>query len=594
MRSAALAAIPIKDRRPIYEWARDHYKFTPPLVRTDPLNIQECRHFQAPFDSWDNDAKREISIRAGVRSGKTMFAEVCVGHRIKNYPCEIMWVTGKAPLADQEWNTRMERMFLASPQIAELLPEPTQQGSRRNKATGLVELKNGSNLFVHGNALLNLQQKGICCAVHDECWNWETGRLGESYGRVGDYLKMGISKILNISQGGEDESDWDRVYNQGSCSEWEVQCLGCGGYFPPAWSHNRTDGQLAGMRWAEHKDEHGFWIIQKVLESVHYECPLCGHIHTDTPRTKQEWNRTGRYVATNVNARPEKDSYHWPGTIDWPWVELVDKFLQAVNARKQGNLTPLIEFFQKYMAENKSEMSILESVVSFSREVYDLRTKWSDELARFFTVDVQETVYWATVRQWSKDGRSRRLWFGRLTSYADIEQKREEYGVKPVLTALDSGHKAKGDTGVYAACVRYGWFALKGDPEKTFHHTEGTARVEHSYSEQSWGDPEIGHGPMCGKKAPLVRFSSDIMADRLDGLIATGMWIEPPETRSDIDELYKHQMAGEWKKQFRDPATNRIHFRRVVSKKYGNHAYDCGKMQVCLATLAGILPDKST
>ena len=156
--------------------------------------------------------------------------------------------------------------------------------------------------------------------------------------------------------------------------------------------------------------------------------------------------------------------------------------------------------------------------------------QWPDEVARFFTVDVQESIFWGTIRQWSKDGRSRRVWFGRLTSYAEIEQRRVEFGVKPGLVAIDSGHRAKGDSGVYAACVRYGWIALKGDPDKAFWHKEKDKRVQHSFSERAWGDPEIGIGGdrrILGKKAPLIRFSSDMMADRMDQLISTGRWIEP-------------------------------------------------------------------
>jgi len=579
-----------KDRRPIHEYAFDKYETAPPLTITGPFRVDRSRHFIEPLNSIHNDRKREINVKAPVRSMKTGIGEVFVAWAADQYPAPIMWVTGKATLADLEWD-RFEKQLEASPRLRYLLPQATPQGSRRNKQSGLVEFTNGAALYMHGNAELNLQQKGIRFGVHDEVWEWEPGKLDESYGRFGDYLRMGISKILNISQGGEDESDWDRVWRQGHCAEWEVQCQGCGKYFQANWSHERDDGQRAGMRWDKHKDENGFWIINKCLDSIRYECPHCLHPHTDPARVQKEWNRTGRYTPTNPDARPEKDSYHWTAVIDFPWRELVDLFLQAVNAWKQGNTEPLVKFFQKRMAENKSERAILESAINFARAVYDLRSKWDDELARFFTVDVQESVYWGTIRQWSKDGRSRRLWFGRLTSYADIESKRQEFLVKPRCVALDSGHRAKGDSGVYAACVRYGWFAFKGEQEKIYRHAEKQNGVdiivEHSFSELGFGDPETA---AAKGKAPLTRFSAETMADRLDGLITSGLWIEPPQSTAPIEIEYKRQMTAEFKKRKTDQY-GRTFYRHEAQHK-DNHAYDCAKMQVLYATLSGILPDK--
>lgn len=590
MKHAALAIWSPKDRRPIPDWAAENFWCVYPLaIRNCFFQVRDSRHFVAPLEALSSIAKSEISVRAPCRSGKTLIGEVFVASTTCRDPGPTMWVSEKDSLADQEWD-RMEALFEASPAIAARLPQKTPQGSRRDKGTGEVPIIGGA-LYIHGAAVSNLQQKGIRYIIMDEVWNWRPGRMDEAFGRIGDYLKLGTSKVLIISQGGIDGEDWDRYYRRGSCCEWEVQCLGCGQYFRPEWTHDRADGSKAGMRWDEKKDEDGFWIPSACLASVRYECPLCGYPHTDTAKTKAEWNRTGRYVQTNHDARPERESFHWTNIIDFPWVELVDIFLQSVNAMKQGNTDPLITFFQKHMAENRSEHSLMQAVVNFVRTSYDIRSKWSDELARFMTVDVQETHYWGTIRQWAKDGRSRRLWCGRLTSYADIENRREEFKVKARLTALDSGHRAKGDSGVYAACVRYGWLALKGDAERTFWHVEGESRVEHSFSEPAWGDPEIGTaGAGMGQKAPLIRFSSDSMADRLDGLIAKGRWEEPIDDGSPAELEYKRQMSAEVKKEFEDPRTHRTFFRRILIHR-DNHYFDCGKMQVTMATLAGILPD---
>jgi len=580
-----------KDRRPIPAWAKDGgFCLTKPLTITGFFDCSISRHFIAPLEALQNDAVREVSIRAPVRSAKTLTGEAFLAWSIQNDPGETIWYCEKDPLADQEWS-RLERMLLASPKVASLLPKTTPQGSRRDKSTGAVRLRNGVTLFFNGLSQSNMQFKGCRYLVNDECWEWEQGKLDEAYGRIGDYLKMGISKVLNISQGGEDGSDWDRIYKQGDCQEWEVECQGCHQHFAPFWTLRGPDGSKRGMRWDEHKDENGFWVIEKCLDSARYECPACGHIHQDSRQLKEEWNRTGRYKATNPNARPEKKSFHWTAIIDFPWRELLDLFLQAANALKLGEFRAMVKFFQKRMAENRSQRNIYEVQFAATQLDFQPKDKWADELTRILTVDVQEDVMWGLIAAWSKKGVARRLWFGKLFGFADIEKLRTDWGIMPRMVALDTGHKAKGERGVYAAIARYGWTGLKGTDDKVFSHEIDGKMVQHSYSEIVYKDPEIGVGPAAGRRAPLIHFASDTMADRFDGLVATGRWIEPKkDDDAKMREEWHRQVSAEVRKEFRDPKTNRSYFARVLLHR-DNHGYDDAKMQTCIATTLGLIAD---
>src|SRR5439155_8565696 len=95
---------------------------------------------------------------------------------------------------------------------------------------------------------------------------------------------------------------------------------------------------------------------------------------------------------------------------------------------------------------------------------------WADEKGRFLSVDRQEEdLFWWSVRAWSKE-KSRRLGFGKVYGFAAVEEIREKFKVEHNCVLMDSGYNPKGDHGVYAACLKYGWIAVKGSPDSFFTH----------------------------------------------------------------------------------------------------------------------------
>src|SRR5687767_6392684 len=65
-----------RDRRPIYEWARENVFLPSRLTRTGAFEVDRSRQFVAPFDALQNDRIREVNILAPVRDGKTLIADV--------------------------------------------------------------------------------------------------------------------------------------------------------------------------------------------------------------------------------------------------------------------------------------------------------------------------------------------------------------------------------------------------------------------------------------------------------------------------------------------------------------------------------------
>ena len=527
LKSSFASAYLTPDRRPIYEWAAEFVTLPPVLTRTGLFRIDESRQMIEPFDALHDEHRRTVTVIAPVRGAKTLFADVWCPWTIANDPGSFMFNWAKDELADEHCKTRLNFILENCPPVAALFPT-----NRHLKSTSEIIFTNGMPLYVQGSALTNLQGKGIRYMVNDELWMWRPGRHKEAMGRLGDFQELQNSKVLNISQGGTEEDDLDELWHNGSQSEWHIQCQKCDHYMDTRWTHHRPDGTRWGLVWDAHKLESGLWDIPKALPTIRFECEKCAHPHIDTPRNRSEWNRTGKYISQNPAALRQHVSYHYSALITRSWALLVEDFLGAMNAYKKGVAAPLIQFFQKYPAEPKSERSLMDNTRSFTTAVYQIDSAWPEEAGRFMTSDRQEEdVFWYLVCAWSKSPEVRRLAFGKAYSFAELEAIREKFHVEPQLHLIDSGFQPKGDHGVYAACIRYGWIAAKGvasegGEEIIFWHQTRKGKVQRSYAPLTYGDPESG-GSSRGRQAKLIRFSRPTMGDRLQKLIDSGKWISP-------------------------------------------------------------------
>lgn len=587
-----------RDRRPTPEWARENVSLVTPLTKTGPFDVSSSRHFIAPIEAVDDERTREENIMAPIRSGKTLIADVLSMEIICRRPGPLLWVFQDDKAARDQAELRTWRLIRANKNISDMLPED------RHKQRGQEIIFPHMPFHIKGPAISNLQSRGYQYVFLDEVRLYKGGRLEEARGRLGDYVRLGIDKLLCISQGGEPGDDWERQFNNGVIHEWHVQCAGCGKYCMPRWTGHRPDGSRWGMLWDPHKLPSGLWDIPKCVATTRFECEHCGHPHIDCARTKSEWNRTGMYIAEQTDKNPKRKSHHWTAIIDFPWESLVEEFLSAVNAHKIGATEQLVIFFQKRMAEQKNESALLENTMNFRSSSYDLKSEWPDAAFRCLTADRQaEDVYWVTVREWAKTGKSRRLWFGKLFSAVEIEEKRKEFNVDPKRTFIDSGFNPKGDHGVYSDCIRFGWVPVKGtgvgpnDGEAvSFKHRIKVGKdyrvVERSYAEPVWVDPEIGKPGQGRRRVQMIRFSAPTYADRVKNLIDRGLWLEPDVAdKSDPMELeYRRQMESEYKKAKVEKFSGHKRFFWVCPSG-NNHAFDCAKMQVLVATILRVLPD---
>ena len=611
-----------RDRRPTPEWAHDFIWLQPPITKTGFFTCADSRHFIDIFASLDNDHKREVNVLKPVRGGGSLIGDVFCPKTFAVDPGPYMDVFQTEQVASDHAEERIKKIFERCPPVRALFP-----ANRHKERDDEILFSNGHTWYVRGPSLGNLQAKGIRYLRLEEVWMWPQGKMAEAMARIGDYLKMQTSKVLTISQGGPmdgvnmEESDWYRHYHKGLIHEWEVQCQApqCGKFFDPVFSGQRLDGSFWGIQWNAHKLPNGDWDIPRCLPTVRFECPHCHHPHLDGARTKGEWNRTGRYrVAVKSETRVpkaetpapanlvpavlppadepvierKKDSYHWETTIDFPWDELAELWLDACNAERRGNLKPKIQFYQKRRAMFKDEESLLKGGLHFRRSSYEINSAWPEERDRFLTVDRQEEdLFWWSVRAWSAE-RSRKLGFGKVYGFAAVEEQREKFKVVPKHTLIDSNFLPKGDHGVYAAALKYGWICVRGDKANSFTHRTKTKRyLQRAYSPVAWGDPGSGTGNEGRRYAPLIMFSKSALNGKVQELIDSGRWEEPMDTATDpeMEKEYAQQMAARVRKTDYVARTGET---RVFWKESKNdHARDLANMQVLGAILSDLVPD---
>jgi hypothetical protein len=530
-----------------------------------------------------------------VRGGGTLIADIWMPWTRENDPGPFMFLLQTEPIADDHFAKVLLPTMKSVASVREMMAALT----RFNVTGRKIEFADGNQLHVNGPSIGNLQTNAFRYLVEDECWLYPD-KMGDAEGRVGDFVKLETSKILRVSQGGckdgltLDDCAWNRAYRRGENNEWSVACLHCGQYFQPKFTGQREDASFYGITWDHHKKPSGDWDLAACCATVRFECPHCRKPMLDGAKTKGEWNRTGRYEVVGETNRRRK-SYHWEAVIDYPWDELVELWLDADNAAKRGDMRPKLQFMQKRRAAMCDETMLLRSGISFKRQVYDFQTEWADERARYMTCDRQEEdLFWVTVRAWG-DGKTRKLWFGKVYGEAGVKQKQTEFKVVSNHVGVDSGYLPKGDRGVYLMCARNGWIAFKGDPQYEFPHVlkgkAGNRIVRRSYAPLAYGDPESGTKGEGRRYAPLVRFSKHQMNEKVQQLIDAGLW-EEPASDDEMEREYSAQMSSRVKVTDYDKRTGQP---RIFWKESKNdHARDCANMQCCFAVIEKLLPDPVT
>lgn len=493
-----------------------------------PIRLGGSRYAHEPLLSIQDRETVCTTILKPVQTLGTVIGEIGLVWYMVNRPGNFHWLTETDDKARDQME-RLKPLFKNCKPLIPLLP----QDERRMSANGLTIPS--CILKVTGNALSNLQSATKHLLVVDELAHYDdTTILYEIESRISYTKEVGNAKIIIISQAGLPGNELDVSYKKGTMEEWMLPCESCKQFIAPDISMFSAGGRKFNDPELQLKDDDNNYIQGKVEKLITFDCPYCNHHMVDSPKLKRYWNENGKYIAQNPNPAKGYRSFHWTQIHCKNWTDIVMDWLKVCRMRKNGNSDEFKKFLQKRMAKSYNPQEYFDDskIVKTSR-LYDVSKKWEDEFVTIMTVDVQKDRFYAVIRTWAKDGRSRMQWAGWLLTVDQVVAKQEEYGVSTRADKLgkndrkcvmwDSGYAPRRNE-VYGYCVQHKHIAIKGDTSgtKQFDHIVVLPNGKKVNRPRPWtlsgtrGDPHEGlagqgRGPTC----PLVILATDVLKKAL-------------------------------------------------------------------------------
>jgi len=561
----------------VTEWAERNLVFSQRFTSAPgPFRVHSYPYMREWLDSFHPaSGVRSMALICGAQVAKSTAIQVGMAYRVCRAPAPALWVLDNQTNAQSFSESRWQVMIEDNEVLSRELP------TNRDKFKNLDQSFQRMHLwFIGSNSPGNLAGRSVQLLCCDEVDKWPTKTKNEAAGvqlaaqRVASF-PMHLM-VLTSTPTTEEGAIW-KAWLEGDQRKYWLPCPHCREPMTLGWSMMKWDEDARG--------EDGQWDLQKVRSTAHIRCPKCDGKIVDAMKTKML--REGQWIASNPNCLPGHRSYHLNAlySVRRSFGALAVKFLQD-----KQSLMGLQDFVNSILAEPWEDIAAEDKDPPPQASDYFLGDHWPDMFVRFLTVDVQDSGgrhFWAVVRDWAQDGRSRARWAGRIESYDDIEKLRDEHEVRPSCVFLDSAFATRE---VYFACCRFGWVALRGAESESFTWVDHGKRIQRAYSRPERGDPSGGgrwdSGGLVRKNCPLIKFATHSCEDILAALMRSGgQW----QFAKDMPLDYHVHLASTVKKRVRNAVTGQVAHKWVVSKSKGAHLRDCEKMQVVAALLAKVL-----
>jgi hypothetical protein len=195
---------------------------------------------------------------------------------------------------------------------------------------------------------------------------------------------------------------------------------------------------------------------------------------------------------------------------------------------------------------------------------------------RFMSVDVQRRGFFALIRAWNIEGRSRLIWWGYLDTWEQVRNEQTKYKVSPNFVFVDSGDGPNMDE-VYRNCATYGCNATKGSGNNEF-----PWRVQTPYGLKMAYRP---YAPakviQVGKQScRMFMFSNLVLKDTLTRLRRAG------------HHTYAQDAGDDYRKQMQSEHRTTGETGRPIWVQIGdrpNHLFDCEVMGILPALMAKLV-----
>ena len=565
------------DRRAPWKWCEDHIV----VDNTSPFP-GKWRSDTSPWvremmEVFADNRVNDIAVQCSAQSSKTQTVINLACWAISEDPGPAMWVMANK---DDVKDFVRDRF---SPTVNECQPAAE---------TIIVEerlefvFQSCPLYFVGAGSPSRLQSKPIRWLFLDEVRNYPKGALDTVLKRTRSFWN---TRRLIISTADTENDTVDRAFKAGDQRVLHFPCPKCSQLQPL---------KMEQLKWdtTEQTKPGGAWNFDELAPTIRYECAACGHAIKDTPAERKALARSAKYVRMNPSAPRHRVSFHWNALVP-PWVSwrsVVEEFLTARRAARDGDLSPLKTFVNETLGEPwKDQLGEIEDFdfLLARKADYDFGDEWSEELVRFMSADRQAfggEHYWYVIRAFGRFGHSRLIAYGRCNSTLELEEIRKAHGVGGVNAVIDSGFKA---SEVYRFCRSTGWKPFKGDDAECFIvKDKAFDRAVRRIYQKTLVDPAFGTR-MQGRvrPLPLYRWSNpsfkDLLFEHMTGLV--GEWVIPRTIGRD----YLKQVTAEHRVEETDPRGHICY--RWHQRAKDNHLLDCELMLMVAAAIAGLVTSKA-
>lgn len=574
---AFCAAVRPSDRRPPWQWCEDHIV----VDNTSPFP-GKWRSDTSPWvremmEVFADNRVTDIGVQCSAQSSKTQTVINLACWAISEDPGPAMWVmASKDDVMDFVRDRFSPTVNACQPAAETILAE-----ERLEFVFAQCPL-----YFVGAGSPAKLQSKPIRWLFLDEVRNYPPGALDTVLKRTRAFWN---TRRLIISTPSKENDSVDRAFKAGDQRVLHFPCPACSQLQPL---------KMEQMKWdtTEETKPGGNWDFDKLAPTIRYECVACGHRIEDTPAKRKALARAAKFVRMNPTAPRHRVSFHWNALVP-PWVSwrsVVEEFLTARRAARNGDTSPLQTFVNETLGEPwKDQLGEIEDFdfLLARKADYDFGDEWSEEVVRFMSADRQAyggEHYWYVIRAFGRLGHSRLIAYGRCNSTLELEEIRKAHGVPIANRVIDSGFKA---SEVYRFCRSTGWKPFKGDDAECFIiKDKAFERAVRRIWQKTLVDPAFGtrlQGRV--KPLPLYRWSNpsfkDLLFEHMTGLV--GEWAIPHTIGRD----YLKQVTAEVRVEERDA---RGHLRyRWHQRAKDNHLLDCELMLMVAAAIAGLVTSKA-
>lgn len=290
----------------------------------------------APYQREIMDAITDITVKkvvimSSAQIGKTdAFILNTIGYYMHYDPAPIIVMQPTITMAEGFSKEKLSNMIRSTP----VLRDKVNDKSRNSGNTILQKMFPGGQVTIVGaNSPTSLRMRSVRILLADEIDAYPA-----TAGKEGDPLLLAGKRTTTywnkkeVCASTPTNKETSRIaveYENSTQEEWNVPCPACGAFTPIYWANIKFD--------------------KNNLDEIYCACPACGAVSGET-----EWKemfKKGKYIAKYPERKVRGFHLNALASPFTEWQEIVEKFLNANEEKKKGNIEMLKVWTNTEMGE---------------------------------------------------------------------------------------------------------------------------------------------------------------------------------------------------------------------------------------------------